>query len=846
MGAPETGTEVEVVGSWHTLQVGLPPELTDILGVVQGILEVLLVILNVVLAILQVVKAFLVGFLDPIVAIIQEILDLIVGLLEDIRQMGVYLSGDIANLNPPQFTNIIGGFTAYERRMISRLVDKTDPTRPDLSSQTACLALFCYVSVDMSGIMQLVRLIEKLINFFGKKTPIRAYTVPTGLRVTYGIDGSGLNSFGVMSRALMSGDVPDAANLTWQMAPPPNGTVVKFPSLAPKGFLIEISTVPDGLIIAADVPSQNAQPTAQRRSYSLVRDPKSGLPFQLFGGAYMVDVGDMADPTFTADDGTDTKSRIYAYKNAADNVPIPIDSLVTDDGKFLLQRTFYVRGGFFNVVGPGQGFAATLNAADMPYEAKFDVDGSGNVTTTVEANPATTVYARVSAVTDSIADSISIGAGQSCVPLSGPLNFWTATSADFQGSMQQKGFASLSMGTSADGQYSAGDKTDPSFPLVLTFPGMQTQEYLETVTIAIAVLVLSRSDVALINAEYPANFGKGRAATATGLEEIAKYVSPMVIQRSKWFFGRKLSPAAFRKSLLKRCRAVANNLYSKSGSLGDVEGAVVLAGEQLRTFKWSDVDGDYPDETILESLQSTSGLEGLGLNPVSIGIPDDSWLNFRLQEMEIRRTPGFMEPVRADGIDPYFVMGRGSCDYAPVIYSREDYQMGFCRNVFSEVDGLYAATSTVLNMAGGPLFVPQVPGANTWLAIRLFPQGLWPIEAALQQIIGFVETIMEGIQGVTDLIVKYIEFIEARIIEMQALIVRIIGLLNIITSLEIPSCSGLIVTGNGTDGILQALVSAGDKPSDSSAAYGAGVVMLAGGLPSIIFDILQAIMGGGE
>ena len=48
------------------------------------------------------------------------------------------------------------------------------------------------------------------------------------------------------------------------------------------------------------------------------------------------------------------------------------------------------------------------------------------------------------------------------------------------------------------------------------------------------------------------------------------------------------------------------------------------------------------------------------------------------------------------------------------------------------------------------------------------------------------------------------------------------------------------VTGQGTDGVLQGLVSAEDKPSDSVTSYGAGMVFLAGGLPTLILEIIQA------
>jgi hypothetical protein len=190
------------------------------------------------------------------------------------------------------------------------------------------------------------------------------------------------------------------------------------------------------------------------------------------------------------------------------------------------------------------------------------------------------------------------------------------------------------------------------------------------------------------------------------------------------------------------------------------------------------------------------------------------------------------------------MVGLGSADYSPVVYDwLGSLRMDFCRNLFTTE--VYTAAAAVLNLAGGPMFMPSIPGSGSWISIRLFPQGLYPVDAALQQLLTFVQMIAEGIQGVTDLVVAYIEFLEARILEMQALVVRLNGLLNILQAFDLPSTNALVVTGNGTQGILQGLVQATNKPSDSSAAYGAGVVLLAGGLPAIALEILQLIISAG-
>lgn len=845
MGVPETGTgNAGGGGNWVTIQPGIPPEFLAPIEVIQALLDALLIVLNIALAILQVVKAFLVGFLDPLAAIIQLIIDEILDFLTDLRQLGLYISGDTRLT--PDFEDILGGFQAYERRMIGRLTDRSDPTRPDFTGASACIAIFTYTSVDVSSVQQLINVINKLLGFFGQTVPVRAYTTPTALRVSYGLDGASLYTFGPLTKALQEG-TPDTANLRWQMAPPPSGTQVRFPSMAPKGFLLEISTVPDGLLVAYDVPVQNMQLGADlQRSYGLMRDPKSGLPFRLYGGAYMMDVGDLADPTF--EEGTSADKRLYAYKSAADDVPIPIDVLVTDDNppKFLLQRTFFVSptSGILNLTGPGQGFAATVRAADMPYKADFEVDGDGKVVPIEESvELADTVYVRVSAVTEEVTESVAYeGQSQDAVQgaLTASLKFWSISSGTLQAQIQEKGFATFSTGT-----FAPGDKTEASFPLTVTFPGAQTNAYIEAVTVALAVMALSRSD--LSSTDDNTTFYGGVAYTSTGLENLGSILMPMLLGNYIRDYFKKYAypPTTFRKKLLLKCRALANHLYSKSGSLGDLEATVVSLAEPMMSFKWSDAGGDLPEMTILETLQSDDKTEGIGLNPYSMGVSGAVNTRETLKATYFSREPGFLEKPWNSSASQFFDPGQGSADLSPVIYADGWGTIAFCRNALYTND-VYSAAAAVLNVAAAPATLPTKPGEGGWIAIRLFPQGLWPLEAVLQQIIAFVRSIGEGLSAVTDVILAYIDFLEGRILELQALVVRLNGLLEFLQGFNLPPVSALVVSGSGTAGILGGLVNAGDKPQDSVTSYGGGLVFFAGGLPSLLIELLQAIFGGGS
>jgi hypothetical protein len=841
-------------GSWTIVQPGIPDVFTDVIETIQSLLNALLAILNIILAVLQIVKAFIAGLLNPLDALINAIIAEIEALLNDIRQIGIYISGDL-ELDPPDFSDIIGGYTAYERRMIGRLVNRQDPTRPAFTSRSAVIAIFIYVSVDISGLAQLIKIIQAILAFFGQRVDMRVTSVPVSLQVTYGVEGAPLSAFKQLTGALREGEVPNQANLRWVMAP--TSQAARFMAPGPKGFLIEVSTLRDGLFLAYDTYAANTPvgPGINTRRQGLIRDPRTGLPFRLYGGPDLIDVGDLMNAPFKEDvDGTNRVTRLYAYRDSSDNNPIPIGAML-DGEKYLLQRAFFVKAGFLNVAAPGQGFAATLAHEDMPWEADFEVQGDGKVKGTAHGDsPATTVYVRISQVTETIVDEVVTTGGQGKTgALTAPLILWETTANDVSTKAERPGTVLLTTGLN----FNVGDKGLPSEPLEVTFPATSTLDYINAITAALAVLVLARCDLPVAAGE--AVFADGQAAAATGLEEVGRFLIPQLIKENRATYYGKLSvaPEDFRRNLRRRCRVFANYIYRTTGPMGELEKTVVELAKPLLEFKWSTQSG-LPDLTILESLEASNVDSGIALNPLCLGRNDRATRALYRAEIGPKpaRAPFFREKKVVLKVG--WLEGQGSADMSPVIYSLPiPHQVSFCRNVItSEV---YGSAAAVLNVAACVVTL-QRNKSGDWKAFRLFPQGLPPIEALLDEILRWVKAIQAGIKGFVDIIIAYINFLQARILELQALIVRINGLLDALTGFNLPAMSALIVTANGTDGILQALISADNKPSDSTASedlevgdseitfgtYGAGVVLLAGGLPTVLAELLASLFPEAE
>ena len=381
----------------------------------------------------------------------------------------------------------------------------------------------------------------------------------------------------------------------------------------------------------------------------------------------------------------------------------------------------------------------------------------------------------------------------------------------------------------------------------------------------------------------------------TSLEALARDLVPLLGASSAWgkpdpksLFGKEgTNQLSFRRMLLSRCRSLAEAFLARSGppsasilelveTLSEVSGSVLaedgmtttVRATPLRLLTWGQVFPEVArsglgDKTFLGAFSDnvvsyTSGDEvsGVAPNPLSIeqsnlrpvyfgSIGGEPLLN---QAYVLRRSPGFLLPSTTAGVIPTAI-GQGSADLSPVVYAGTSpiwkypnrrggsLQVVFVRNGVVRFPALANAIAQVLSYASGAYLSGQPSGA--WVAIRLFPQGIPPVEEFLQKISDFLQAVLDGLQGIIDIIIAYIEFIQARILEFEALLRRIQALLNLILSLDIGAgFSGLVITSAGTDGLVRDLLAAEDKPVSSQDDLGVGFALVAGGLPLVVLDLI--------
>jgi hypothetical protein len=862
-------------GTWGTIEFTTPDFLEPVRDAVNTFFSILINILNILLAVLEVLKVFIGAFLDPIIALIEAILALVQQILNDLRNAGLYIHGDFYILKGPDFKELRGGFQSYEQRMITRLVDRRDPNRPNISNFSTCIAVFLYVGVDISAVQQIIRFLQGILQLFNRKAP-RPKTVGqvVGVQAKYGLDGASVLTFGKgLFRPFKRGaESPfNAVNLTWSMAPVPGNFLTNFAQFAPTGFIIDVSTVRDPMPLFFDKQVDlnrmelTQQPAKIKPGFAIDQDDN---PIQLTGGADQLLVQPLVQYNFNSKlDGQvkDGMLRAYTAKGLADQAPIDLSQL-KDGNKYYIQRSFYISRSS-SAFYPGRGYGVTLKFEDLPLDADWELNGS-KVKRGPDVQP-TSYFVRIRAVSKNVTALTDYRLSVNSVALDQPR-------------------AVLAY---ANNNVSPGDFGDPSFPLEVSFPDAVTDQFLLAVAQALILLVLTRTDVDVLRGEndsdliYPPTEGMkdsdgtplydrllwssfvSKARKRTGLETKAQVLLPLLTGKrkaAKYFNREKVDPARFRRRLRKAALNLANDLIADNNPPRSLKEAVVNQCQPLLEFTWADALSDnIPSElegmSLLEAVTDSSVEYGVTLNQASLGYDSDTAVKeacWNIYSGQAKATgASLLEP------GPHFFFNEklpklsniSSVDMAPVLYSRSltatnqnptnPTFIEYIRNLIP--DDVYSAAAFALQVAAGPVQRPQEEG---WIAFRLFPQGLPDIDRFFDQILALLKSIQAAIQGLADLINKYIEMLQSRILELQAFLNRINHIIQQLLNLfiSIPPTSGLVVVANGTDGVLSSLVNANNKPFDPPETYGGGVVLLAGGLPTIALELFKALFSSDE
>lgn len=897
-------------GTWQTMTIRLPAEVEELTQAIDTVGQFVVNVYNVSLQLLNLMRAASIGYIDPIQALLNAVIKEVEKQFDDLSELGFFLTGDWELLRFP-FDDLLGGYQGYERRMVARLTDRTDPTRPDVSEANKVFGMFLFVSADASNVKDIANLVTSFQKFFSKPTPgsQKMLATPGKLEATYGAEGVPVHEFQRLGDLFKDPvkEPPTVARITWTTpASTGKNPDIPFTYPAPDGFLVEVSTVASGLSLFYERPQADAdtvrgkdgKKTVQIRESGPVLGP-DGTPLVVFGGWEQLSIDASLQYNATIDGDGDVlkgRPRIFGLKAPNDKNPIPLDLLRTDNGEYLLQRTFYVSSNE-EVFFPGTSYGITINHKDLPFDADFKEGSDGKIGAVPNPKKPDTYYVRVAAVSKEIRDEQTFVYEIAANRIKTPGKAVQAQVTSGTSSVQ------ISLGT---------DRGELSEPLTLTFPDDGTQAYLDTIAASLVVLVLARADLPVVKTPLSLVGQPEMAKTATGLEGLASIVRRVYLNPTLKYGEANVQPLSFRNDLLNRCRKVAADLYKTNGPNPKLEKIITDKAAKILTWRWADSTnpelqkfakdlGERLDMTILDSLETSTEDEGgdsdfgLGLTPWNVGTPEDIVSrDFFTQSNEImgNREPAFYEILEAAQelppdmteeqakaqIKKYpnlvdFIQSlrrkvkvaggkgktkivyqvpeaysranaariTGSADHSPVFFSNipKNGKVFFCRNIINQ--DIYDLAAMALNLAAASLKRPTADGE--WIATKVF----WafpPVKQVFDTIINWLKTFQGGNKAITDALENYINMVEARILETQELIQRLLALIQTQLIIEIPAASGLVLVESGTEGILTGLVTASNKPQDAATAYGGGVCLLAAGAPSILIDFLMPLIPG--
>lgn len=174
-----------------------------------------MVFLEVLKTILETVKVFLIDFGNPIKALVEALIALIQQLFETLQKTGIYGWFDIPDPSvDPNFNRFVGGFPAFTTRFKAGLFDSRDPNRPQPVPGLSKSG-FTLIVADAEGPLGLMRLLQVLLDFFGKEFLTPQYLPPANFKVLpLGDDGDP-----VLSVVQLFQDQPESVVVEWALPP---------------------------------------------------------------------------------------------------------------------------------------------------------------------------------------------------------------------------------------------------------------------------------------------------------------------------------------------------------------------------------------------------------------------------------------------------------------------------------------------------------------------------------------------------------------------------------------------------------------------------------------------------
>lgn len=781
---------------WLSVSTPKEPEiyktLEDIQTQTDSIFKVVTTTLEVARSVLVFVQSLLGLFEPPLLILLEEIIETLEDLKEDLLKAGLYWTWDrdVKFLfSEPQ--KLMGGYPAFEERMIAKLTNELDRTRPDFTSSTDVLALTFHVGVaDVGKAIRLWKILYPLLNLFDSKED-KSLPAPFLTQIAYYKTFAGVQ-IELPPQEMSRDNYPEGFRVKWDLPLPADRNPI-FPSLVipPPTFLILVSTrkSPLPLEFSLTVKSDTSVSSTGKRTQGAVKgnytdsrfaplfatdngtSPKKGVPFYYYRSDDDGSLGNL--PFTTAQLGAETKVFKYHPDESASlffEIDIPFSDL-EDLVKLNLSKT---EGG--NFVG------------ETPYKYYFtlcsyteeDVDANYNLINLK-------VVKEGDVVTQAITGSISKPSRQ----LVGAVT--KQSLLDFQDALLNSLtlFIICRLDREEDIYGPFEDLEVISNPLTLN----RRQEILE-------LIGTTSKDLDALKKLSPQGYkDKVRELILAGLDRYN--------QRGGSFLAETLD---------------VDYTTINEGNLGTTK--VFTPLELIESpYAYFNLISKTSDLTSFLELISTFNADGVLSSCSPCIITSDKLIADDFEEGELQDN--------YDNLEIY------SEEYADTVYTSRDYY----KDLMPIVSKVFNAVPTSTEAVG------------EWNNALFFDTFDIPITKFIDLMVTFFQDLKKSIASIVDSIEQYIAVLNKRIDEIQRLVNEIKRIIDLILSFRFPAGLDMLLTlSQGTNGIVSDLASSEKKPlseigveiNPQDALSAGAMLVFSAGTPAIVRELIEKLVGGGE
>jgi hypothetical protein len=791
--------------------------------------ETVNLIFDIVNTFLDFIASLLIDFSNPLKIIIEEIIAILEAFVQDLRNLGMYITWDKFE-GKDLSVDFLGGYPAFEQRMVKKLLSIEDRSRPNFTSKTKVFAITFFAGADASGIKKVIGAIQSLIALF---TPGQSDEKP---KAPINVEASFYKQF-IGDIELPSTYTPDGVRIKWKL-PPPSSTLPAFPLsyVLPDYFLFSVATrKPNEEIGFLTTVSRSAgDPSIKSKGSnktSLV--PLSSTDARLWpllktteNAPYInykklredIDI----EPLDKTPNGVGLLDRLWVLYNE-DNV-----YLNNIEGQKISEvyRTFiYEVGGL--VSNPFIGDEDF--SFDIPLES-LKIDGL------LEDEYYITVYSM---------DAKDKNLGRiDTKDIPGVLN-------NLSGRLHAEILLSEHLVDAHNGNYpSAKIKTAPNITTLslpsqiatVKTPTDLRSKYIFAVrffflTYALGNLNNKGAKELEIQAFTPEELKFIKRFTKSddgidALQEVSRTKQEFAQEVLEWVddiminFKHLIPSDVVLSSNIRVLNEISNFKYDLYQIISD---AAVggTGGIYPNSFSWR-TSSDKPSNF---GFSSTINLD----NPNEVAnysttiVPEEAGIIFEADENIVKYGDYLTEEVTRQN-NPVLWYPDGDLKYFGNLFYLKDFKENFDK--------------------ARPLIMlsNQSDEVGEWVNVKPFR------DTDLSALLDFIDTVkktlegfIKGFEGIVAQILKFIHMLKTRIAQLQAVIAKIKAFIDLVLSFRFPvGLYGCLHLTDGTQGLVNSLTQSEFKPDIGTDGYGAGSMIVAGGVPSILIDFFTAILGGGE